>query len=153
RTRERDARRAEREREREARHAGREARREERRRFRAEFQHSFGEKLGERLRHEIHSGLRGWAFGFGDVGPGGGGASVSDVEEKRFTVQGMPKVRVSNVAGEIDVSVGSANEVFVRARKRVEGWSEDRARRLLENVEIVMEQNGDEIVIEPRMFQ
>lgn len=153
---ERDTRRAERD----ARRAERDAHREERRRMRAEFRGGLGDALGARIGDEVRRGLRGWSLGMTDFGGGSPefrvgspGSAASEVEEKRFEVAGVPKVRVSNVAGEIDVTVGAPGEVFVRARKRVEGWSEERARRLLENVEIRMEQEGDEIVIEPRMFQ
>jgi hypothetical protein len=153
---ERDAERSDRD----ARRAERDARREERHRIRAEIRGGLGEALGARIGDEVRRGMRGWRFGMTDFGGGARefrvgspGSPASEVEEKRFEVSGMPKVRVSNVAGEIDVTVGVPGEVFVRARKRVDGWSEERARRLLENVEIRMELEGDQIVIEPRMFE
>lgn len=149
---------AEREAEREARRAERQARHEARHRIRAEWRGSFGEELRDRIREEIARGLSGsarkWYFSFGDLGGArAGGAEASEVVEQRFEVSGMPTVRVSNVSGETEVTVGASDEVFVRARKRVHGWSEDRARRLLRNVEIRLEQHGDEIVIEPRLFE
>lgn len=154
---ERDERRADRDVRREERRAEREVRRAERHRIRAEMHAHLGDVLRERIRAEVQQGLRGkkWSFGFGDMGPGmqGERAEASEIVEKRFEVAGIPRLRVSNVSGETDISVGASNEVFVRARKRVHGWSEDRARRLLENVEIRMEQDGDEIVVEPRLFQ
>lgn len=87
------------------------------------------------------------------IDTGSGDREESQVVEKRFTVAGMPRVRVRNVSGDTSVSSGPAGEVFVRARKRVRGWSEDRAKRLLENVEIRLEQRGDEIIIEPTLYQ
>lgn len=154
---EREERRADRDARREERRAEREVRRAERHRIRAEMHAHLGDVLRERIRAEVQQGLHGkkWYFGFGDMGPGmqGERAEASEIVEKRFDVAGIPRLRVSNVSGETDISVGAANEVFVRARKRVHGWSEDRARRLLENVEIRMEQDGDEIVVEPRLFQ
>jgi len=150
---------------RDARRAERDALREERHRLHVEFRQNLGEEvrrgLGDDLRRrigdEVRQGLRGnaFAFGFGDViaGRPDGGAEASETVEQRYAVETMPKVRVSNISGETEITVGAANEVFVRARKRIHGWSEDRARRLLENVEIRMEQTGDEIVIEPRLFQ
>ncbi len=103
------------------------------------------------MRHGIRRGIGSWSFGFDADAEGG--AEVSDTEERRFTVAGMPKVQLGNVSGETNVTVGEADEVFVRARKHVRGWSEERARRLLENVEIRMEQHGDQIVVEPRLFE
>lgn len=150
----------ERETRREERRAERDARREERHRLRAEL----GAHLGDAIRHSVHEQIREgfkrkkWYFGLGDVGFGvrgehGSTAEASEIVEKRFEVSGMPRLRVSNVSGETDITVGPGSEVAIRARKRVHGWSEDRAKRLLENVEIRMEQNGDEIVVEPRLFQ
>lgn len=157
RERQRQERREEREREREGRRAEREERRAERHRMRAEIHAHLGDELGHRIAAEVREGLqkKKWYFGFGDMGVGAQGerAEASEVVEKRFQVSGIPRVRANNVSGETEISVGSAGEVFVRARKRLHGWSEDRARRLLENVEIRMEQDGDEILIEPRLFQ
>ncbi|MBI2324322.1 MAG: DUF4097 family beta strand repeat protein [Chloroflexi bacterium] len=154
---EREERRADRDARREVRRAEREVRRAERRRIRAEMHAHLGDVLRERIRAEVHEGLHGkkWYFGFGDMGAGmqGERAEASEIVERKFGVAGVPRLRVSNVSGETEITVGAANEVFVRARKRVHGWSEDRARRLLENVEIRMEQDGDEIVVEPRLFQ
>jgi DUF4097 and DUF4098 domain-containing protein YvlB len=158
---EREQRRAERDVEREGRRAEREARRTERDRIRAEFRTGLGHDIGDEIRHEINAGMHGmhksrkWYFGIGDLGLGaqGGRAEASEVIEHRFQVSGMPRVHVNNVSGETEITVGTSGEVFVRARKRVHGWSEERARRLLENVEIRLDQEGDDIVIEPRLFQ
>ncbi|MDE3113196.1 MAG: DUF4097 family beta strand repeat protein [Chloroflexota bacterium] len=134
--------------EREARHAERAARREEwrqRRGPRWSWGGFLGETLGERIREEIRQGMTGAA---GEPGPG-----AEDTVEHRFSVSGMPRVTVKNVSGETSVRVGDAGEVVVHARKRVTGWSEERSRRLLENVEIRFEQKDDEILIEPRLFE
>ncbi|MGH2377522.1 MAG: DUF4097 family beta strand repeat-containing protein [Candidatus Limnocylindria bacterium] len=82
-----------------------------------------------------------------------GGREESELVEKRFVVEALPKLRIRNVSGDTSVTAGAAGEVIVRARKRVHGWSEDRAKRLLENVEIRMEQRGDEILVEPTLYQ
>lgn len=150
-----DGPRGDREARREERRAEREERRAERHRMRAELHASLGDRLREHIHAEVREGLqkRRWSFGLGDLGPAGGSAEASEVVERRFEVANMPRLRVANVSGETDVTVGPANEIYVRARKRVHGWSEERARRLLENVEIRMEQHGDEIVVEPRLFQ
>src|SRR6266508_681407 len=148
----REARRAER-------RAEREERRAERHRIRAEMRTQLGDAIRERIHTEIGEGLRKgakkWYFGFGDMGPGAHGerAEATEVVEKRFQVGDGPRLRVNNVSGETEITVGSPNEVFIRARKRVHGWSEERARRLLDNVEVRMEQDGDEILVEPRLFQ
>jgi DUF4097 and DUF4098 domain-containing protein YvlB len=76
-----------------------------------------------------------------------------EVVERRIPVEGTPRVRASNVSGTTSVRPGEAGAVTVVARKRVRGASEDRAKRMLENVEIRIEQVGDEITIEPRFYQ
>jgi len=174
---ERESRRAERDAHRAERDAERESRRERRHRERTELGGVLGEALKDRIRDEVRQNVRRqgllgqtlkdrlrdelrqtvrrkWSFGFGDAGLGGDPASeANEVVEHRFTVSAMPRVSVRNVSGETEIAVGDASEVFIRARKRVHGWSEDRAKRLLENVEIRMEQNGDDILIEPRLFE
>ncbi len=156
---EREARREARSAEREARRAEREARREERRAERRAGRESWGgfvgQALGSRIRDEIRQsigslGTFDWRAGEAAGEPA---ASSAEVVERTFTVSGMPHVTVRNVSGENEITVGAAGEVFVRARKRMSGWSEERARRLLENVEIRLEQNGNDILIEPRLFE
>lgn len=140
----REARHAEREAERAARQAEREARRAER---------EVEREARHRARHE------GWRHSFDLLGGTltvQGGDDVreeSESVERRFEVEGMPRLRVRNVSGTTGVGVGAPGEVLVRARKRVHGWSEDRAKRLLENVEIRMEQREDEIVVEPLLYE
>src|SRR5436189_2836625 len=73
--------------------------------------------------------------------------------EKTFTVDGMPRLRVQNVSGEIAIRVGESNQVRVVAHKRVKGGSADRAKRLLENVEVRIEQKGNDIFVEPHLFE
>lgn len=105
-------------------------------------------------------GLGGIGFGgphfdlhLGQVLSGGGGDEHSEVVEGRFAVAGMPRVRTRNVSGRTRVVSGPAGEVHVRARKYVRGASADRAKRLLENVEVRMEQRGDEIEIRPHLYE
>ena len=142
---ERDVEAATREAAREARHAEREARRSER-------------QAEREARHEARR--QGWRHSFGLLG---GTLTVSSGDdddreesesvERRFEIAGMPRLRIRNVSGATSIGVGGTGEVLVRARKRVRGWSEDRAKRLLENVEIRMEQHDDEIVIEPHLYE
>jgi hypothetical protein len=164
---EREASRDERRTERNERREERAQRRAERheRRHGASWSATFGDEMRDSirstLRDTIRSGIehgmrkRKWYFGFGDLGAGvqGDTAEASEIVEHRFSVSGMPRVHVNNISGETEITVGPSSEVFVRARKRVRGWSEERARRLLENVEIRLEQEGDDIIIEPRLFQ
>ena len=82
-----------------------------------------------------------------------GGDAHAEVVEGRFAVAGMPRLRVRNVAGRTRVVAGPGGEVHVRARKYVRGTSADRAKRLLENVEVRMEQRGDEIEIRPHLYE
>jgi hypothetical protein len=140
--------RAERAREREQRHEARRARHE--------------------ARHEFHIGHRGFDINV-DVDPDEIARSVSsafigmdddeDVEahdqtiEKTFTVEGTPRLRVQNVSGETTVRAGEPGVVRVVARKRVKGGSADRAKRLLENVEVRIEQRGNDIYVEPHLYE
>ena len=73
--------------------------------------------------------------------------------EKTFTVDAMPRVRVQNVSGEIAIRVGESGQVRVVAHKRVKGGSADRAKRLLENVEVRIEQKGNDIFVEPHLYE
>jgi DUF4097 and DUF4098 domain-containing protein YvlB len=73
--------------------------------------------------------------------------------EKTFTVEGMPRLRVQNVSGETAIRVGERGQVRVVARKRVKGGSADRAKRLLENVEVRIEQQGNDIFVEPHLYE
>jgi hypothetical protein len=73
--------------------------------------------------------------------------------EKTFTVEGMPRLRVQNVSGETAIRVGEQGQVRVVARKRVKGGSADRAKRLLENVEVRIEQRGNDIFVEPHLYE
>ena len=148
----REAGRAERDAEREARRAEREARHAERQSRRRGWGGAIGEALGERIRDEIERSIGG-SLRSGSGDEDSEGTTSDEVVEHRFTVTGMPRVTVRNVSGETEIGVGEPGEVFVRARKRVRGWSADRAKRLLENVEIRLEQQGDEILIEPRLFE
>jgi len=73
--------------------------------------------------------------------------------EKTFTVDAMPRLRVQNVSGEIAIRVGESGQVRVVAHKRVKGGSADRAKRLLENVEVRIEQKGNDIFVEPHLYE
>jgi DUF4097 and DUF4098 domain-containing protein YvlB len=82
-----------------------------------------------------------------------GGESHDQTIEKTFTVDGMPRLRVQNVSGETAIRVGESGQVRVVARKRVKGGSADRAKRLLENVEVRIEQRGNDIFVEPHLYE
>lgn len=81
------------------------------------------------------------------------GESHDQTIEKTFTVDGMPRLRVQNVSGETAIRVGEPGQVRVVARKRVKGGSADRAKRLLENVELRIEQKGNDIFVEPHLYE
>ncbi|HET8568518.1 MAG TPA: DUF4097 family beta strand repeat-containing protein [Candidatus Limnocylindria bacterium] len=137
RERERGSRRAERDVERDARREERRARHEERRRMRATFGFA----------------SRGFTFDLGDLIDGGpGGEEFTDRVEGRFTVSDMPTVRVRNVSGETRISAGAPGEVRVNATKRVRGSSAEKAKRLLQNIDVRMEQRRDEITVSPHLF-
>ena len=146
--------RAERDRERDEREREREHRREERR-------------ARHEARHEFRFGPRGFDINV-DVDPDEIARSVSaafvgmdddddeshdQTVEKTFAVDGMPRLRVQNVSGETAIRVGESGQVRVVARKRVKGGSADRAKRLLENVEVRIEQKGNDIFVEPHLYE
>ena len=149
-----------------------ERRRADRERDRAEREHEREQRREERrarqeARHEFRFGSRGLDINV-DVDADEIARSVSaafvgmdddDDEshdqtiEKTFTVEGMPRLRVQNVSGETAIRVGEAGQVRVVARKRVKGGSADRAKRLLENVEVRIEQKGNDIFVEPHLYE
>ena len=149
-----------------------ERRRAERDRDRAEREREREQRRGERrarqeARHEFRFGSHGLDINV-DVDPDEIARSVSaafvgmdddDDEshdqtlEKTFTVDGMPRLRVQNVSGETAIRVGEPGQVRVVARKRVKGGSADRAKRLLENVEVRIEQRGNDIFVEPHLYE
>jgi hypothetical protein len=119
-------------------------------------------------RHEFRFGARGFDINV-DVDPDEIARSVSaafvgmddddtseshdQTIEKTFAVDGMPRLRVQNVSGETAIRVGESGQVRVVARKRVKGGSADRAKRLLENVEVRIEQKGNDIFVEPHLYE
>lgn len=114
--------------------------------------HTFGEQIGREVREGIKRGMHGFAFGIGEKGPYGD-AETTEVIEKRLAVEGMPRLRVRNVSGETTITVGKPGAVAITAKKRVRGWSEERAKRLLENLEVRIEQRGDDIIVEPHIYE
>jgi DUF4097 and DUF4098 domain-containing protein YvlB len=77
---------------------------------------------------------------------------VADVVERRFRTPGPPRLHVDNAAGETVARATEGEEVVVRARKRVHADSAERARRVLDNVVVDMDQDGDEIRVSQRAF-
>ena len=151
RERERMGREHERERDREARRAEREARREEWRNRRIEMRG-----------HGMHiDGLEIDGKSWGDFAKGfmkdfvsdATGESFTEVVKGEFAFERMPRLRIRNISGETRIRVGDAGKISVVATKRVNASSEDRAKRLLQNLEIRMEKNGDELRIEPHLYE
>ena len=146
-----EERRAERDAEREARRAKRAARRAEHQSHTFQFKSGGG---GFTLDgSEFDPGKFARSF-VGDFVSDVGGESYSDTVEERFSFKGTPKLRVRNVSGETSITAaGAAGEIRVVARKRVSAGSEDRAKRLLQNLEVRMEQRGQELHIEPHLYE
>ena len=82
-----------------------------------------------------------------------GGDAYTEATSGEFTFEGMPRLRVRNISGETTIRVGEAGKIGVVATKHVSAGSEDRAKRLLQNLEIRMEQHGDELRIEPHLYE
>ena len=144
---ERDRERADREREREHRREERRARHEERHAFRF-AKHGFDVNVDidpDQIARSMSSAFVGMDEDAGE--------SHDETIDKTFVVEGMPRLRVRNVSGETNIHVGDAGQVRVVARKRVKGGSADRAKRLLENVEVRIEQRGNDIFVEPHLYE
>jgi len=148
---EREARRAERDAEREARHADHASRRAEHMSHRIEFGSSSGGFKVDGRDFDPGQFARAFVGDFvGDVG----GESYSETVEERFAFKQTPRLRVRNVSGETSVTAaGAPGEIRVVARKRVSASSEDRAKRLLQNLEVRMEKRGDELLVEPHLYE
>src|SRR5439155_13704981 len=148
---EREARRAERDAERAARHAEHAARRAEHQSHRFEFKSGSGRFTLDGTEFDPGQFARAFVGDFvGDVG----GESYTDTAEERFTFDHTPRLHVRNVSGETSITAGGApGEIRVVARKRVSAGGEDRAKRLLKNLEIRMEKHGDELLIEPHLYE
>ncbi len=145
----RDRERAERVRERAERERERAQRHEERERHREEWRHHF---QAPGVRVEIDS--EGFASKFlkGFVSDATGEAYDETVSET-FTFDKMPRLRVRNISGATVIRTGEAGKISVIARKHVYASSEDRAKRLLQNLEIRMEKHGDELRVEPHLYE
>src|SRR5256712_9146483 len=144
---ERDRERAERDREREQRRDMRRARHEERHGFRF-ARHGFDVNVDidpDQIARSMSSAFVGMDEDDGE--------SHDETVEKSFVVEGMPRLRVRNVSGETNIRAGGPGQVRVVARKRVKGGSADRAKRLLENVEVRIEQRGNDIFVEPHLYE
>src|SRR5437867_3005255 len=146
-----------RERMRESRERDREARREERQARREEWR-------GRRHVHietDIPGGAAAFGFGAGDFAKrfmkdfvsDATGDSYSETLNGEFLFDRMPRLRIRNVSGETRIKVGDVGKITVVAKKQVTAGSEDRAKRLLQNLEIRMEKSGDELRIEPHLYE
>ncbi len=70
-----------------------------------------------------------------------------------FAFERMPRLRVQNISGETTIRTGAPGKITVIATKHVNAGSEDRAKRLLQNLEIRMQQHGDELVVGPHLYE
>ena len=132
----------------------RSAAREERRTLRDEIRRSVHEGIGHDLGRHIGRTIKesmSFKVDVGDLDVGG--EEHSETIERDFAVGAMPGLHVRNVSGDTKISVGEDGTIHVKARKRVRGTSEERAKRLLENVEVRMEQEGDEVLLKPHLYE
>jgi DUF4097 and DUF4098 domain-containing protein YvlB len=155
----RDAERMARDAERMARESAREAEREAERAARHEERRSRRIRVrGEGL--HVH-GVDIESMGFGDFAKGfmkdlvsdATGETYSETVTGEFIFERMPRLRVRNISGETTVKIGEPGKISVIAKKTVSAGSEDRAKRLLQNVEIRMEKAGDELRVEPHLYE
>ncbi|HEU5287598.1 MAG TPA: DUF4097 family beta strand repeat-containing protein [Candidatus Limnocylindria bacterium] len=147
----RDAERMARDAERMARHADRAERRENRR-----GRHIWITGQGLHL-----GGIDVEGMGFGDLAKGFmkdfagdmAGGTYDETVTGEFTFERMPNLHVRNISGETTVKTGEPGKISVVATKHVSAGSEDRAKRLLQNLEIRMEQHGDDLHVEPHLYE
>lgn len=144
----RDAHRHERERDRQQREHDRERRHAEREQARAQWR----SEHGPNMRIEVDSAGFASQFLKGFVSDATGDAFDETVSEE-FTFDRMPRLRVRNISGSTVVRTGAPGKVSVVAKKHVYASSEDRAKRLLQNLEIRIEQHGDELRVEPHLYE
>ena len=150
---ERELRRQEREHEREAHHQERRRSPDERHTVRDELRRTVRSGLGGDLGHDIGRSIReSMSFNL-DLGDLVGGDEYSEIVERDFTVGATPRLHVRNVSGDTKITVGEDGKIHVKARKRVRGTSEERAKRLLENVEVRLEQDGDDVILKPHLYE
>lgn len=146
---------------REERRRERDAGREERQRARAErrtqgeqigrFVHEgLGREFGKHLGRTIKESM-GFNIDLGDTGFGG--EEYSETVEREFVVGPLPGLHVRNVSGDTKIAVGEDGKIHIIARKRVRGASEERAKRLLENVEVRLEQEGNDVLVKPHLYE
>lgn len=122
--------------------------------------------IGEEIRRSVHEGLEqglgkqlgrtikdsmSFNIDLGDMAFGG--EEYSETIERDFAVGAMPGLHVRNVSGDTKISVGEDGTIHVTARKRVRGTSEERAKRLLENVEVRLEQEGNDVLVKPHLYE
>lgn len=152
RQRERELRQQERERDRDERTRTRDERRTLRDELRKSLHGSgIGQDLGKHITRTIRDSMS-FNVDVGDV-IDDDGDEYSETIERDFSVGRAPGLHVRNVSGDTRVTVGDDGEIHVTARKRVRGTSAERAKRLLENVEVRMEQHGDEVLLKPHLYE
>jgi hypothetical protein len=151
---ERDVQHQERQRERDAHREERESTRTERRALGDEIRRTMHEGLGQDIGKHIGRTIKdsmSFNIDLGDIGFGG--EEYSETIERDFPVGPMPGLHVRNVSGDTKIAVGDDGKIHVTARKRVRGTSEERAKRLLENVEVRMEQEGNDVLVKPHLYE
>ena len=95
----------------------------------------------ERWFRSWNNGWRGWA------GPwqGGLGAQASEPIEQTLTVQGPATLDLSVPVGDVTVKTGPAGQVKVEGTKRVYAATEADAQRLLDGIQVKIDQSGDKV--------
>lgn len=81
------------------------------------------------------------------------GDSYSETLNADFPFERMPRLRVRNISGETAIRAGAPGQISVVARKHVNASSEDRAKRLLQNLEIRMEKTDEGLIVEPHLYE
>jgi hypothetical protein len=81
------------------------------------------------------------------------GDAFNETVSAEFLFDKMPRLRVRNISGATIVRIGEPGKITVTAKKRVYASSEDRAKRLLQNLEVRMEKHGDEVRVEPHLYE
>ena len=143
----REAERRARDHERDARRQARDARREE---WRERRIHVHGDDIGAAFGFDAGAFAKRFMKDFVSDATGD---AYSETVSGEFTFDRMPRLRVRNISGQTRVRVGEPGKITVIAKKHVNASSEDRAKRQLQNLEIRMEKFGDELRVEPHLYE
>src|SRR5260221_94513 len=94
-----------------------------------------------------------FALPFLGCGLAGNRFTAEETESQDFKVQGFPQLYVDTFNGGIDVSTGADGVVHASVIKSTGGATQEEADQDLENIDVIMAQDGDKIRIEVKQTE